>query len=145
MTRIFHWFFYVKDGSYVRLRHPSCVYIKAQRSTLQYKRCVHLWNNFPCISTLFQTINYVRSNNLNLKYQKSKSSGCQDIGIRKLNLWQRLNRLNSFPNISVNFKGKNFVDQILEIPRLLNCDTAELCLQNISHGTKTTSISELVI
>ena len=101
--------------------------------------------NFPCISTLFQTINYVRSNNLNLKYQKSKSSGCQDIGIRKLNLWQRLNRLNSFPNISVNFKGKNFVDQILEIPRLLNCDTAELCLQNISHGTKTTSISELVI
>ena len=99
-------------------------------SILNYKKCVHLWNNFPCISTLFQTINYVRSNNLNLKYQKSKSSGCQDIGIRKLNLWQRLNRLNSFPNISVNFKGKNFVDQILEIPRLLNCDTAELCLQN---------------
>ena len=21
-------------------------------STLQYKKCVHLWNNFPCISTL---------------------------------------------------------------------------------------------
>ena len=21
-------------------------------STLQYKRCVHLWNNFPCIATL---------------------------------------------------------------------------------------------
>ena len=22
-------------------------------STMQYKRCVHLWNNFPCIITLF--------------------------------------------------------------------------------------------
>ena len=40
---------YVKDGSYLRLWHPSCVYITAQR---QYKRCVHLWNNFPCIITL---------------------------------------------------------------------------------------------
>ena len=45
--------FYVKDGSHVRLWHPSCVYINAQRdSTLQYKRYVHLWNNFPCIITL---------------------------------------------------------------------------------------------
>ena len=42
--------FYVKDGSHARLRDPSCVYITA--STLQYKRCVHLWNNFPCIITL---------------------------------------------------------------------------------------------
>ena len=25
-------------------------------STLQYKRCVHLWNNFPCIITLDPTI-----------------------------------------------------------------------------------------
>ena len=32
--------FYVKDGSHVR------------NSTLQYKRCVHLWNNFPCIISL---------------------------------------------------------------------------------------------
>ena len=30
MTRIFHRF-YVKNGSHVRLRHPSCVYITAQR------------------------------------------------------------------------------------------------------------------
>ena len=45
MTRIFHWLFYVNDGSHVRLWHPSCVYITAQR---QYKRCVHFWNNFPC-------------------------------------------------------------------------------------------------
>ena len=26
-------------------------------STLQYKKCVHLWNNFPCISTLVYTKN----------------------------------------------------------------------------------------
>ena len=42
--------FYVKDGSHVGLRHPSCVYITTQR--LQYKRCVHLRNNFPCSITL---------------------------------------------------------------------------------------------
>ena len=47
--------FYVKDGSHVRLWHPSCVYITAQRQYLQYKRCVHLWNNFPCIITLVST------------------------------------------------------------------------------------------
>ena len=28
---LFHWFFYVKDGFQVRLWHPSCVYITAQR------------------------------------------------------------------------------------------------------------------
>ena len=44
--------FYVKDRSHVRLRHPSCVYIPPRDRTLQYKRCVHLWNNFPCIITL---------------------------------------------------------------------------------------------
>ena len=42
-------FFFIKERSHVRLRHPSCVYITAQSHTLQYKRCVHLWNNFPCI------------------------------------------------------------------------------------------------
>ena len=35
-----------------RLWHLSCVYITPKDSTLQYKRCVHLWNNFPCIITL---------------------------------------------------------------------------------------------
>ena len=37
--------FYVNDGSHVRFRHPSCVYISAQR-------CVHIWNNFPCLTSL---------------------------------------------------------------------------------------------
>ena len=42
--------FYVKEGSDVRLGHPSCVYMTAQRQyTTVYKRCVHLWNNFSCI------------------------------------------------------------------------------------------------
>ena len=27
-------------------------------STLQYKRCAHLWNNFPCIKTLQSTVIY---------------------------------------------------------------------------------------
>ena len=25
-------------------------------STLQYKRCIHLWNNFPCIKTLIMIV-----------------------------------------------------------------------------------------
>ena len=32
---------------------------------------------------IFQTLNSVRSNNLNLKYQRFKPSGGKDIGIRK--------------------------------------------------------------
>ena len=48
--------FYVKDGSHVRLKHPSCVYILPPRdSTQQYQRCVNLWNNVPCIITLVST------------------------------------------------------------------------------------------
>ena len=53
MTRIFHLFFYVKDGSHVRLWHPSCVYITAQREyTAVQKMCTYFWNNFPCITSL---------------------------------------------------------------------------------------------
>jgi len=49
MQRFFH-ILYLKDGSHVRLWHPySCVYIRAQR---QYKKFVHHWNNFPCITPL---------------------------------------------------------------------------------------------
>jgi len=46
------WIFFVKDGSFVRLQHPSCVYITAQRQYTAVQRCVHLWNNFSCIITL---------------------------------------------------------------------------------------------
>ena len=55
MTRIFHWFFYVKDGSHVKLRHPP------RDRTLQYKTCVHFWNNFPCITTLGFTFFWLNS------------------------------------------------------------------------------------
>ena len=52
MTRIFHWFFMWKmdpmSGFDIRLVFT----LPPKDSTLQYKKCVHLWNNFPCISTL---------------------------------------------------------------------------------------------
>ena len=35
------------------------------------------------IPLIFQTFNYVRSNNASLKNQKITSSDCKDIGIRK--------------------------------------------------------------
>ena len=37
-----------------------------------------------------QTINNVKPNNLSLKYQRFTQSGCKDIRIRKLSLWQKL-------------------------------------------------------
>ena len=53
MTRIFHWFFMWKmdpmSGFVIRL-----FTLPHRDSTMQYKRCVHLWNNFPCIITLDQ-------------------------------------------------------------------------------------------
>ena len=56
MTRIVHWFFMWKmdpmSGCDIRLVFT----LPPRDSTLQYKRCAHLWNNFPCIITLMQTV-----------------------------------------------------------------------------------------
>ena len=38
--------FDVKSGFHIRLVFTQ------RRYSLQYKKCVHLWNNFPCIITL---------------------------------------------------------------------------------------------
>jgi len=52
VSRIFHWFFMRKmdpmSGFDIRLVFT----LPPRDSSLQYKRCVHLWNNFPCIITL---------------------------------------------------------------------------------------------
>ena len=51
MTRIFHWVFIWKmdpmSGCDIRLVFT----LPPRDSTLQYKRCVLLWNNFSCIIT----------------------------------------------------------------------------------------------
>ena len=44
--------YFCENRFHVGLWHPSRVYFPLKDSTLQYKKCVHLWNNFPCISTL---------------------------------------------------------------------------------------------
>ena len=55
MARIFHWFFMWKmdpmSGCNIRLVFT----LPPSDSTLQYKRCVHFWNNFPCITSLEET------------------------------------------------------------------------------------------
>ena len=55
MTRIFQWFFYVKDGSNVRLWHPCCVYISTQRQyTAVLKMCTLLkWLSLHYILGLY--------------------------------------------------------------------------------------------
>ena len=56
MTRIFHWFcMWTIDpmsGFDIRLVFT----LPPRDSTLQYKRFVHVWNNFPCITSLLVTI-----------------------------------------------------------------------------------------
>ena len=43
---------YGRDGSHVRFEIRLVLTSPPRDSTLQYKRCVHLWNNFPCKNTL---------------------------------------------------------------------------------------------
>ena len=52
MTRIFHWFFMWKMNPMLGCDIRLVFTLPPRDSTLQYKRCVHLWNNFPCIITL---------------------------------------------------------------------------------------------
>ena len=44
--------YFCKNWFHVRLWHPSLVFFPPKDSLLQHKKCVHLWNNFPCISSL---------------------------------------------------------------------------------------------
>ena len=56
-TRIFHWFF-IRKMDPMSVSDIRLVFTLPPRdSTLQYKRCVHLWNNFPFIITLVVCIN----------------------------------------------------------------------------------------
>ena len=54
MTRIFPWLFMWKmdpmSGFDIRLVFS----LPPSDSTLQYKKCMHLWNNFPCIKSLIE-------------------------------------------------------------------------------------------
>ena len=43
---------YVKMDSMSGCDIRFVITLLARDSTLQYKKCVHLWNNFPCVSTL---------------------------------------------------------------------------------------------
>ena len=52
MTRIFYWFFMWKMGPMSGFDILPVFTLPPRDSTLQFKRCVHLWNNFPCIITL---------------------------------------------------------------------------------------------
>ena len=53
-------------------------------------------------------MNYVRSNNLCLKYLRFRPSGCKDISIRKLTAWKILK---SFIQINIVFDVDEPVDE----------------------------------
>ena len=52
MTRIFHRFFMWKMDPISGFDIPLVFTLLPRDSTLQYKRCVHFWNNFPCLTIL---------------------------------------------------------------------------------------------
>jgi len=56
MTRIVHRFFFVKIDSMSGFDIRLVFTFPPKDSALQYKKCVHLLNNFPCISTLINTM-----------------------------------------------------------------------------------------
>ena len=88
MTRIFHWFFMWKMDPMSGLDIRLVFTLPPSDSTLQYKRCVHLWNNFSCI------INpCVRSNNFTFRYLRFIPSECRDLGIKKLEFLANLDSI----------------------------------------------------
>ena len=54
MTRIFHWFFMWKMDPMSVFDIRLVFTLPPRDSTLQYKRLLHLWYNFPCITTFMQ-------------------------------------------------------------------------------------------
>ena len=50
--------YFCENGFHIRLWHLSGVYFSAQRQHTAVQKCVHLWNNFPSISTLLQARNF---------------------------------------------------------------------------------------
>ena len=55
MTRIFHRFFMWKMDPISDFDIRLVFTLPPRDSTLQYKRCVHFWNNFPCLTILGPT------------------------------------------------------------------------------------------
>ena len=101
MTRIFHWLFMGKmdpmSGFDIRLVFT----LPPRDSTLQYKRCVHLWNNFPCIKSLTKFIIHLhlknRATRLNLAPALQQILLGRVHYLRKLSLCPKLKFAN--PNI----------------------------------------------
>ena len=52
MTRILHWFYMWKMDPMSCYDICLVFILPPRHSTLQYKKCVHLWNNFPWITSL---------------------------------------------------------------------------------------------
>ena len=66
MTRIFHWFFIWKMDPMSGCDNPTLVFtLEPKDSTLQYKKCVHLWNNFDALLPWINLSSLIKSKNLN--------------------------------------------------------------------------------
>ena len=94
--------------------------------------CHKLWfSNFNIVATqfrrllVFQTMKAIRSNNVSLKYQRFTSSGCKEIRLIKVSLWQKLNSFHAdFQNFTKdeNFYGGKFFILTIQIPFLGPCE-----------------------
>ena len=128
MTKMFHRFFMWKmdpiSGFDIRLVFT----LPPRDRTLQYKRCVHFWNNFPCI-TIFGYFKQWILLDLHM-FEISKVSvrstyvwnikgiryiGSQLWGLENLNLWQELSflQLQFFKNIDAVNSGDSYLERSL--------------------------------
>ena len=119
--------FYVNDESHVRLRHPSCVYISAQRqSTAVLKMCTLLkWLSLPYIldtaefwASIAWFVYYTTVYNMYTRFRRKNGTVYKiDVFICKYDEKENLNLFSFFLNTSVRFKGTKMPDHILEIPK----------------------------
>ena len=75
-------------------------------------------------------MNSVRSNNLSLKYQRSTTLGCKDIGIRKFDCMEKLNSFDQRNNKMVIYKPGAFL-----IHTILNCNLFRRCFSFFFKNT----------
>jgi len=110
MTRIFHWFFRWKMDSMSGFDIRLVFTLPPRDSTLQYKRCVHLWNKFPCITTLIWT-NQGKMQSISLIWMQSHFLS---IIQQCLNFQSWLTSLFNL-NKEENFKEKNVMFFVLDL------------------------------
>ena len=117
MTRIFHWLFMWKmDPLSVFDMSVLCLHYPPVTVHCSAKRCVHLWNNFPCIKSLVPPVQMqgIDLYSLNFKYSNKMCLKFDSLILPLLNLnipQPRFKSLKGIVNIFQNISNSSlFLD-----------------------------------